>query len=159
MPTLSRAEIATSAPYPEDVGEVIWEEHRRVPFVAFFGAPAAILAVIAIGIDDAALRIGAVVLALGFLVLLWRTRGGSLIETYALTDRYMTVVQPSGGRVALPLDTIERITLHGDEVRFDASIGTVTLGYVHRQRRLVQALERLVPAALVDRSMPAYCST
>ncbi len=76
-----------------------------------------------------------------------------------MTDRYLTVVQPTGGRVALPLDAVELVALHGDEVRFHATVGTVTLGFVQHQRRLVQALERVAPRARIDRTLPTACAT
>jgi len=98
-------------------------------------------------------------LALAVAALGVRAHRRGLIETFALSERFLTVVQPGGGRVAVPLSAIDRVTLAGDRVRVDASVGTLTLGFVRRQRALVRALESRAPGVVIERDLTAYCRT
>ncbi len=159
MPTPSRAELTDPAPFPDDPGEPVWEERRTVPVFAFYGVPAIFLGAGAIALDQLALRVLVAILAL---VVLWRLRVAlrrSLIETYAVSTAFLTIVQPGGGRVALPLDTVRRVTANGPKIRIEAAGGTVTLGFVRGQKALFRALERVAPASVVDREVPNYCPT
>jgi hypothetical protein len=91
--------------------------------------------------------------------LLVRARRRALIETFTVTERFVTVVQPGGGRVALPTAAITALTLKGDKVRLDSTLGVVTFGFVRRQKALVRALQHVCPALHVDRDMAAFCPT
>ena len=130
-----------------------------MPVLALFGVPlgfAVGLAFIAGPLlAKAALTLGAVALAL----LLVRARRRALIETFTVTERFVTVVQPGGGRVALPTAAITALTLKGDKVRLDSTLGVVTFGFVRRQKALVRALQQACPALHVDRDMAAFCPT
>ena len=151
--------MTESVPFPDDPGEPVWQERRTVPIFAFYGVPFVFLVAGAIGFDQPALRIGSALLAL---VTLWRLRVAhrrSLIETYAVSDRFLTIVQPGGGRVALPVNTVRRVTANGSKVRIEATGGVLTLGFVRGQKKLFRALERVAPASVVDREIPNYCPT
>ncbi len=159
MATPTSAEIAEPVPFPDDPGAPVWQERRTVPIFAFYGLPAVFLAAGAVGFDPWALRIACGVLVL---VMLWRLRVAhrrSLIETYAVSDRFLTVVQPGGGRVALPVDTLRRVTAKGPKVRIEATGGVLTLGFVRGQKKMFRALDRVAPASVVDREIPNYCPT
>lgn len=159
MPTPSRAELTNPAPFPADPGDPVWKERRTIPVFAFYGVPIFFLGAGAFTFHPLALRLVFAVLAL---VVLWRLRVAqrrSLIETYAVSTEFFTIVQPGGGRVALPLDTVRRVTANGPKVRIETIGGTVTLGFVRGQKALFRALERVAPASVIDREIPSYCPT
>ena len=159
MPVPTTAEIREPIPFPSDPGSPIWEELRTVPVTALFGVPVAFAVMLTFVagplVAKAALACVAAVLA----VLLVRARGRALIETLTVTDRFLLVVQPGGGRVALPTATITALTAKGDRVRLDSTLGVVTLGFVRRQKALVRALQRTSPSIRVDRDTDAFCRT
>lgn len=159
MPTVTTAEMTEPVPFPDAPGAPVWQERRTVPIFAFYGVPLIFLVAGAVAFDQWALRIVSGALAL---VTLWRLRVAhrrSLIETYALSDRFLTVVQPGGGRVALPVDTLRRVSANGARVRIEATGGVLTLGFVRGQKRMFRALERVAPASVADREIPNYCPT
>ncbi len=159
MATPSTAELAEPLPFPEDPGEPVWQERRTVPIFAFYGVPFVFLVAGAIAFDPSMLRIGSGLLAL---VTLWRlnvARRRSLIETYAVSDRFVTVIQPGGGRVAVPVETVRRVTANGPKVRIEATGGVLTWGFVRGQKKLFRALERVAPTTVVEREIPNYCPT
>jgi hypothetical protein len=55
--------------------------------------------------------------------------------------------------------SIERVTLVGDRVRIEAAVGTLTLGFVGRQRALARALKQMIPGLAVERDAAALCPT
>lgn len=157
MPTTARLEAPL--PFPADPGEPLWQERRTVPVLAFYGVPIGFLVAIAIGVGSLPVR--AALLAAAALVG-WRlvvARRRSLLETYAVSERYLTVVQPGGGRIALPVDAIEEVRLRGDQVMVASRHGVVTLGFVRGQRRLVAALTSVAPTLAVEREVPVQCVT
>ena len=159
MATSSTAEMTESVPFPDDPGEPVWQERRTVPIFAFYGVPFIFLGAGAIAFHQPALRIAAGLLAL---VTLWRLRVAHrrfLIETYVVSDRFVTIVQPGGGRVALPVETVRRVTANGPRVRIEATGGVLTWGFVRGQRKFFRALERVAPAAVLDREISNRCLT
>ncbi len=159
MPAPTTAELTEPIQFPADPGVPIWEERRAVPVVTVYGAPLAFTAMLAFMagplLVKAPLALGAAVLA----VVLARARRRALIETFVVTDRFVTLVKPGGGRVALPTAAITALTVTGDKVRIDSTLGVVTLGFVRRQKGLVRALQQVCPTLQVDRDMAAFCST
>jgi hypothetical protein len=159
MPIATTADLIVDVPFPDEPQAPVWQERRTVPTVAFYWVPAALLVLFAVSVDAIALKavggFGAVALA----VLGVRARRRSLIETYTLSERFLTVEQPEGGRVAIPVESLQRVTLAGEKVRVDSSVGTLTLGYVRGQHSLVRALEALVPGLVVERDLNAFCPT
>ena len=125
MPTTFEA---TAAPaFPDDAGAPVWSERRTLPIAALYGVPAVFIGVGAIAVPNRLVGLLLGVVALAVVALGVRARRRGLIETFALSERFLTVVQPGGGRVAVPLSTIDRVTFAGDRVRVDASVGTLTL--------------------------------
>ena len=159
MPTPTTFEPTTAAAYPDDAGAPVWSERRTLPVTAFYGVPAAFLVFGAFAVQNllAGLLLG--LAALGVAALGVRAHRRGLIETFTLSDRFLTVVQPSGGRVAVPLSSIDRVTFAGDKVRIDASVGTLTLGFVRRQKALMRALEQRAPDVVIERDLTAFCRT
>ncbi len=159
MPRPTTAQLTTTVPFPDDPGEPLWSERRTVPVGALYGVPLAFLVVLSIAVGPWWARGLFVAAAAAIAVLLVRARRRSLIETFAVSERYLSVVQPDGGRVAVPVDAIRSVTLQGDQVQVEASSGVITLGFVRRQRALVAVLRRVCPSAAVDRQMDAFCRT
>jgi hypothetical protein len=91
--------------------------------------------------------------------LLLRARRRALIETYTLSEQFLAIEQRDGGRVAIPTATLTRVTLAGDSVVLESRVGVIRLGFVARQRALVQALGRVAPGVPVERDVTAYCRT
>lgn len=159
MPAPSTAELSRPVAFPAQIGEPLWQERRRFPVAAAYGAPAAFLAVLAVAVRPPA---GHLALALAAIVaggLFLRARRRALIETYTLSERFVTIEQRSGGRVAIPTGTLTRVTLAGDSVVLESSVGVLRLGFVGRQRALVDALERVAPHVPVERDVAAFCPT
>lgn len=159
MPSATTAEITSPIAFPDDVGEPVWREERRVPVLTFFGVPLAFLVVGAVVVDP---LIGRVALAAAAVVLgglLLRARRSALIETFAVSESWLTVEQRGGGRVALPVSALTNVTLKGDKVRLESSVGVVTLGFVRHQRSLARALAQVAPAVRFDRDVTAFCPT
>ena len=159
MPAPTTAELTDAIVFPVDPGVPIWEERRAVPVGSLFGVPVVFAVVLAFVagplLAKGALGLGAAVLV----VLLVRARRRSLIETFTVSDAFLTVVQPGGGRVALPTAAITAVTVKGDKVRLDSTAGVLTLGFVRRQKALVAALQRVCPTVKVDRDLDAFCPT
>lgn len=151
MPTPSIAEIECPVPFPEVLGEPLWRERRTLPVGTFYGVPLAFLVVLAVTLPSIGGRVALGLVALVVVLLLARARRRSLIETYTLTAAYVSVEQPGGGRVAIPSAAVERVSIRGDRVRIEASSGVLTLGFVRRQRALVEALALYLPAVVVER--------
>lgn len=158
MPATTTAELTRSIPFPDDMGAAVWREQRKLPVVLLF-VPAGFLIVLAAALQPIGLRLVFAAAAAGVLAMLLRARRRSLIETYTVTSQFVTVEQPGGGRVAIPTDAVERVTIQGDKVRIDTEIGVLTLGFVRRQRRLIRALEQVAPRVTVDRDVTAFCPT
>src|SRR3954447_22308876 len=145
MPTPTTFDATAAPAFPADAGTPVWSERRTLPVAAFYGVPAVFLGVGALMVPNRLVGVVVGVVALAVAVLGIRAHRRGLIETFAVTDRFLTVVQPGGGRVAVPLSSIDRVTFAGDRVRIDASVGTLTLGFVRRQRALIRALEERAP--------------
>lgn len=129
------------------------------PVAVLYGVPAVFLAIGAISVRPLALQFflgGATVVVVWLLL---RARRRALIETYTVSERFVTVVQPGGGRVAIATERLTGVMIAGDKVRLETRDGAVTLGFVRRQRRLLQALERVAPGVRVERDMTAFCPT
>jgi hypothetical protein len=159
MPAASTAELRDPIPFPCEIGEPVWRERRAFPVAAAYGVPAVFLAGLAIGVRSVALHALFSAATLAAVALLARARRRALIETYTLSERYVAIEQPGGGRVAIPIHTLTRVTLEGDAVRLESTLGVVTLGFVSRRRTLLRALDRLVPGLPVERDMTAFCPT
>jgi hypothetical protein len=159
MPASSTAELSRAVAFPSEIGEPIWRERRCLPVAAIYGVPAAFLVVLAIAVRPWAAHVALAAAALAMVALLVRARRRALIETYTLSERFLAVEQPGGGRVAIPTGTLTSVTLAGDSVHLHSTIGVVTLGCVARQRALVKALGRIAPEVRVERDMTAFCPT
>jgi hypothetical protein len=159
MPTPTTFEPTADPAFPDDVGAPVWSERRTLPVAAFYGVPAAFLGFGAVAASNDLVRLSLGLLALVVVAFGIRAHRRALIETFEVSDRFLTVVQPGGGRVAVPLSSIDRVTMMGDKVRVDASVGTLTLGFVRRQKALIRALEQRAPGAVIDRDITAFCPT
>jgi hypothetical protein len=159
MPTPTTFQATAAAAFPDDAGAAVWSERRTLPITAFYGVPAVFIGVGAIAVPNRLAGLVLGVVALAVVALGVRARRRALIETFALSERFLTVVQPGGGRVAVPLSTIDRVTFAGDRVRVDASVGTLTLGFVRRQKALMRALEQRAPDVVIERDLTAFCRT
>lgn len=58
MSTPSTAQLTRAIPFPDEIGEPIWQERRTFPVVKVFGAPVAFLAIGAIAVRPPALHLG-----------------------------------------------------------------------------------------------------
>ena len=159
VPATTTADLTRPIPFPAERGAPLWRERRKRPVVLLFGVPLAFPIVLAAGLEPVGLRLVFAAVAAGMLALLLRARRRSLIETSTVTSRFVTVEQPGGGRVAIPTEAVERVTIQGDSVRIDTARGVLTLGFVRRQRRLIRVLEQVAPGVTVDRDVTAFCPT
>jgi hypothetical protein len=159
MPTQSTADLTQAIPFPDDIGEPVWRETRRLP-VTIVGVPAvAFLVAGAIGVRPLVLH---VVLGVAAIVVVWlvvRARERSVIETYTVSDRFVTIEQRRGGRAAIPTDQLTGVTISGDKVLLDSRDGVLTLGFVSRRRALVRALERVAPGLRIGEEFDPLCPT
>jgi hypothetical protein len=159
VPASTTAELVRSVAFPSEIGEPVWRERRSFPVAATYGVPAAFLVVLAIAVQPPAAHIALGTAAVAMVALLVRARRRALIETYTLSERFVTVEQPGGGRVAIPTETLTSVTLAGDRVHLHSTLGVLTLGHVARQRALANALRRIAPDVRVERDMTAFCPT
>jgi hypothetical protein len=159
MPTVSTAQLTHEIPFPDEIGEPVWQERRTFPVATLYGVPTAFVAVGAIAVRPVALHLA---LGAATVVAIWlsvRARGRAVIETYTLTDRFVAVVQPGGGQVAIATERLTGVTIAGDAVRLESRDGVLILGFVSRKRRLLRALEHVAPGLRFERDMTAYCPT
>ena len=159
MPTASSAQLTQTIPVPDDIGEPVWRETRRLP-VTIVGVPViAFLVAGAIGVRALALHVvlGAAAILVAWLVV--RAREASVIETYTVSDCFVTVEQRGGGRAAIPTEHLTGVTISGDTVRLDSRDGALTLGFVSRRRALVRALERVAPGLRIGEEFDPLCPT
>jgi hypothetical protein len=159
MPASSTAQLSRPVVFPSEIGEPIWRERRCFPVAAAYGVPAAFLVVLAVTVRPLAAHVALAAAALAMVAVLVRGRRRALIETYTLSERFVAVEQPGGGRAAIPTQTLTAVTLAGDTVRLHSTIGVLTLGHVARQRALLHALDRVAPDMRVERDMTAFCPT
>ena len=159
MPASSTAELSRPVAFPSEIGEPIWRERRSFPVAAVCGVPAAFLVVLAITVRPLAAHVALGVAAVAMVAVLVCARGRALIETYTLSEEFLAVEQPGGGRVAIPTGTLTSVTLAGDSVHLHSTLGMITLGCVARQRALVKALGHVAPDVRVGRDMDAFCPT
>ena len=159
MLATTTAELSRAIPFPTRIGDPVWQERRQFPVAAAYGVPAVFLVVLAGAARSAAVRTAFAVAALVVVALLLRARRRALIETYTLSERFLTIEQPSGGRIAIPIETLTRVTLAGDSVFLESTVGVIRLGFVARQRVLVDALRRVAPDVPVEREVAAFCPT
>jgi hypothetical protein len=159
MPAASTAELSRGVAFPSELGTPVWQERRRFPVATVYGVPAVFLAVLAVAARSPAAHMALAVGAGAMVALLLRARRRALIETYTLSERFITVEQPGGGRVAIPTETLTSVTLAGDRVHVHSTLGVVTLGHVARQRALENAVRRIAPDVRVVRDMTAFCPT
>jgi hypothetical protein len=159
MPAPSTAELSRPVAFPREIGEPIWRERRCFPVAAAYGVPAAFLLVLAIAVRPVAAHVALAAAALMMVAVLVRARRRALIETYTVSERFIAVEQPGGGRVAIPTGTLTSVMLAGDSVHLHSTVGVLTLGHVARQRALVKALARVAPEVRVERDMTAFCPT
>jgi membrane protein implicated in regulation of membrane protease activity len=159
MPSASAAQLTRSSPFPDELGEPVWQERRAFPVVTLGAAPLTFLAIAAIAVGPVAVH---VVLAAATILaawLLYRARDRAVLETYTVSDRFIAVEQPRGGRVAIATEDLTGVTVAGDKVRLASRDGVVTLGFVRRQRGLLRALERVAPGLRVEHDADAFCPT
>jgi hypothetical protein len=159
MPAPSTAELSRPIGFPTQIGEPLWQERRRFPVAAAYGVPAVFLAVLAVAVRTPAAHAALAIASVVTVVLLLRARRRALIETYTLSERFVAIEQRDGGRVAIPTETLTRVTLAGDSVVLESSVGMIRLGFVGRQRALVNALRRVAPDVPVERDVTAFCRT
>ena len=139
---------------------VAWRERRTRPMLALYGVPTVFLAAMTFGIQQQlALQIlcgaGAVVLA----VLGYRAWPKAVIETYSVSEQAVTVERPGEPAVSVPLSSVRQVTVRGDKVEFDTDHGQLTMGFVRKQRRLLQTLERVAPEVVINTKLDAVCRT
>ena len=159
MPTPSTAELTRPIAFPQELGEPLWQERRSFPVGAVYGVPAAFLGALALGVRPLAAHAVLAAATVAMICLLVRARRRALIETYTVSDRFVAIEQPGGGRVAIPTETLTRVTLRGDTVRLESTAGVVTLGFVSRRRALLRALRRVAPGVRVEDDIAAFCPT
>jgi hypothetical protein len=159
MPAPSTAELKRPLAFPTQIGEPLWQERRRFPVAAAYGVPAAFLAVLAVSVRPPAAHAALAVAAVVTVALLLRARRRALIETYTVSERFIAIEQPGGGRVAIPTETLTTVTLAGDSVVLESSAGVLRLGFVARQHALVNALSHVAPDVPVERDVTAFCPT
>ena len=134
MPPSSTADLNCRVAFPSEIGEPLWRERRYFPVAAAYGVPAAFFLVLAIAARPLAAHVALGTLAVAMAAVLVRARRRALIETYTLSDHFVTVEQPSGGRVAMPTEALTSVTLAGDTMHLYSTLGVLTLGHVARQR-------------------------
>jgi hypothetical protein len=159
MPAPSTAELRGPVAFPRELGEPVWQERRIFPVAATYGVPVAFLLVLTVAVRPLALHVVLAAATLAMVLLLLRARRRAVIETYTVSERFVAIEQPGGGRVAIPTEALTRVTLEGDSVRLESTLGVVTLGFVSRRRALLRALSRVVPDVPVERDMTAFCPT
>jgi hypothetical protein len=159
VPSPSTAELVRPLAFPDDLGAPLWQERRAFPVAAVFGVPAAFLVVAAILAGPLVLHIAFGLAALAAVLLVFERRRHALIETLTVTERYVAIEQPGGGRVAVPVAALTTVTVRGDHVRFDSTEGVVDFAYVRRKRTLLRALERAAPGLAFDRAAATMCLT
>src|SRR5436190_1462269 len=125
MPASSSAALSRPVAFPSEIGEPIWRERRCFPIAAVYGVPAAFLVVLAIAVGPLAAHVAFAVAALAAIALLARARRHALIETYTLSDEFVAVEQPGGGRAGLPTATLTSVTLAGDSVHLHSTLGAL----------------------------------
>jgi hypothetical protein len=151
MTRMSTAKLTRPSVFPHEPGEPLWQERRAVPVALFVAVPVASLATAAGTSSALGLQVLLGAATVVGVLMMFRLRRGSLIETYTVTDRFITIEQPSGGRAAIETDGLTAVTLDGDAVRIEGRAGVLTFGFVRRQKRLVRTLQRLAPAVQVTR--------
>ena len=159
MPSPSVAELTRPIAFPNEIADPVWQERRTFPVAAVYGVPSAFLVVLTFAVRPLAVQVlfgAATIVTLSMLVRGWRR---ALIETYTVSERFITIEQPGGGRVAIPTETLAHVRIEGDKVHLEGSAGEVTLGFVRRQRALLRALEHVAPTAHVEHDWSASCPT
>jgi hypothetical protein len=159
MPAPSTAELRAPVAFPREIGEAVWQERRTFPVATAYGVPVAFLVVLAAVVRPLALHVVLAAATVAMVLLLVRARRRAVIETYTVSERFVAIEQPGGGRVAIPTEALTRVTLEGDSVRLESTVGVVTLGFVGRRRALLRALSRVAPDVPVERDMTAFCPT
>jgi hypothetical protein len=159
MPAASSARLTRATPFPDDVGEPVWRETRSFPVLTVGGPVVALLAVGALEVRPTALHLLLAGAAIAALWLLVRARERAVIETYTVSERFVAVEQPRGGRVAVPTERLTGVTVAGDTVRLDSRDGVLTLGFVRRRRALLRALERVAPGVTTAEEFHPLCPT
>jgi hypothetical protein len=159
MPGLTTADLTTPVAFPDDPGPPVWREERRMPVFVLFAVPLAFLLAAVVVVEPRSGKVALVAAAFLLGWLLIRARRSSLIETFAVSDRFVTIEQRAGGRVALPVETVTGVTVRGDRVRLESTGGVVTLGFVRHRKGLVRALEHVAPAVKVEWDARAFCPT
>jgi hypothetical protein len=159
MPAASTAELSRPVAFPEEIGAPVWQERRRFPVATVYGVPAVFLAGLAVAARSPAAHAALAVAAGVAVALLLRARRRALIETYTLSERFIAVEQPDGGRAAIPVEALTRVTLAGDSVVLESRVGVITLGFVGRRRALLRALSSVAPDVPVERDVTAFCPT
>jgi hypothetical protein len=159
MPAPSTAQLRRPVVFPSEIGEPVWQERRKRPVEAMYGVPTVFLAVLAVSVRPLAAHVALAGATVAMLLIFLRARHRALIETYTLSERFVAIEQVGGKRVAIPSETVTRITLEGDSVRVESSVGVITLGFVARRRALLRALRRVVPDVPVERDTTVFCPT
>lgn len=159
MPAPTVADLNDPIPFPSDPGPALWSERRSLPVLTIYGVPLAFAIGLVVAVSSLPGRLALGVGAAAIAWLLARARRTALIETLTVTGQFITVTQPGGGRVALPVETLTGLTLRGDKVRFESLHGSLTFGFVRRQRALLKALATAAPGLAISRDMDAFCRT
>jgi hypothetical protein len=137
MPSPSTAELTRAIAFPQSIGEPVWQERRTFPVTPLFGVPAAFFGVATVAVRPVGLQIVLGLAAIAALVLVVRAWRRGVIETYTVSERFVAIEQPGGGRVAIPTESLTGVTLRGDKVRLESGVGVLTLGFVSPPARPV----------------------
>ncbi len=159
MPVPTVADLTEPIPFPADAGTPLWTERRSLPVGTIYGVPLAFALGLIFVVSSLPGRVALAAAATLIASLLVRARRTALIETFTVTDRFVMVRQPAGGRAAIPVAALTGLTVLGDRVRFDSSHGSLTFGFVRRQRALLRAIATAAPNAAISRDMGAFCRT
>ena len=159
MPSPSIAELTAPAAFPDELGAPVWQERKTFPVAAVYGVPAGFLVVAAFVVGSTVLHVVLGIAALAAVALALQRRRHALIETYVVTERFVAVLQPGGGRVALPVAGLTSVTSVARRVRFEGADGALTLGYVRRRRALLRALDRVAPQLHYEPDGDTMCLT
>jgi hypothetical protein len=159
MPSPSTAELVGPVTFPDDLGAPVFQERRTFPVAAVFGVPAAFLVVAALAVDGAVAHVVLGLAAIAAVAVVVERRRHALIETYVVTASHIAILQPGGGRVAIPVAGLTSVHSQARRVRLEGADGVMTLGYVRRRRALLRTLTQVAPQLRYEPDVDTMCLT